>query len=333
MNRRDIDSYFSSVKSDLESKLQRAEALLTSIELKLNEVESSRQQSTNVLASLNENYQSAINLINQTRTDLEQVSTLRTRAFDPDTGIETLLSKITTLSEQADKLASQISAHSQEAGQTIKTILETSKIATESLEEVKRSNESANKILKDLSKTYELAVNTGLAGSFDKRKKEIHDGFLNKWSSNFMRSLILLAVVAGVILFISSKNGFDLDELTIFRIALVSPLVFYVGYAATQYSKERRLLEKYAFKSAVAASLESYTSILSGNFKDPAHEKETVGFLVSAMRTIYADPEEDVRKRTFGLSLETSLAKFKSEVVEEVTDNIKKIIDTDGIEK
>src|SRR5579859_2401036 len=107
MNRRDMDTYYNDAKRQLEEKLGKATELLVSIEQKLNESESNRQQSPNSLATLNESYNSVMALINQTRDDLAKVSELRAVALDPDSGVESLLSKINATSAQAEKLASQ----------------------------------------------------------------------------------------------------------------------------------------------------------------------------------------------------------------------------------
>lgn len=319
MKRRDLDTYYVQVKEQLEGKLVKATSLLESIEQKLSEVESNRQQSAGSLATLTENYNSVIGLVNQTRDDLSKVTELRTIALDPETGLESLIAKIQTTSEKAEQLANKISSYVQDAQTQNSKIDQNEKTSSKKLAAIEKLNEQAQLLLKDLEKTYQLAINTGLAGSFDERKKKIQEEFVNQWGKRFTFSIIALGIIAVIVLGISwLVNGFTLEWLTIFRLALLSPLIFYAGYSAVQYGKERRLLEKYAFKAAVAASIESYTTILSKNFGAKTNEKEILFFVIKSMSTIYSEPHEEIKKRSFGISLGNKLGEMKSEVIEEI---------------
>lgn len=323
MNRRDVDTYLSEVRVELENKLSKATEILNSIENKLTETENNRQQSAATLTTLNENYNSAITLINQTRDDLAKVTELRAVALDPENGLESLLSKITSTHKLADELKQEISTINLESKSQGEKIKKDAGDSSRHLSQMEKSNVQAQKLLKDLDKTYQLAINTGLAGSFDERKKKIQEEFVNRWAKNFNISMSLLSVLAIFVLLSSLFiNGFTLEWLTIFRLALLSPLIFYTGYVAIQYGKERRLLEKYAFKAAVAASIESYTTILTTNFGSKVNEKEILRFVLNSMNLVYSEPHEEIKKRSFAFSLGNKLGSMKSEIVEEVAQKV-----------
>lgn len=315
--RRDVDKYLNDVKADLDNKLLSATSVLASIEEKLAETETNRKLSADNLAALNSSYNQTIELITQTRADLATVTDLRTRALDPTTGVEQIILRIDAIEENANTTSSKIEELRKNAAsytQSAKQYSEDSKI---SYEDTNSKNEKAKTILDDLQKTYQLAVNTGLAGSFDKRAKDLETRYVNKWQRRFFISLILVAVLATLILSISFFNDFSLSSTVFFRLSLVSPLIFYTGYAAVQYSKERRLHEKYAFKAVVATSLESYTNLLTKKFKDDPNGT-IVSFVISTMSSIYLEPHEEVKKRTLGFGLDNKLATFKAELVEDV---------------
>jgi len=324
MKRQDIDKYYNEVKANLDGKLEKASEILSSSEQKLNETEANRQQSSTVLQTLNENYNSVISLINQTRDDLAKVTDLRAVALDPESGIDTILSKINSISEQADKLVVQISSYEKDSSKKQEQVNSNSENSTKLLAEISNKSKRANTLLEDLEKTYQLAINTGLAGSFDTRKKAIQEEFVNQWGKRLTVSFIVLGVISVGILAASwIIQGFTLEWLTIFRIALLLPLFFYTGYATVQYSNERKLLEKYAFKAVVAASIESYTSILKSNFGDKNCEKDLLEFMINSMKMIYCEPHEEIAKRSYGISIGNKMGQLKSEIIEEAVQRIK----------
>ena len=270
MNTKDLGKYYEEQKAKLEAQLSEADKILIDIKSKLDESESNRKQSTEVLASINQNYQQVIKLITDTNTDLATISTLRTTALDPTTGIDTIISKISAVSEQAESTYEKISLINQTASTDSTTIKDNLDYSKKSKEAISSMEKDAKALLLQLQDTYQLAINTGLAGSFDNRRKTVEDDFVNKWSRRFTYSLGGIGLIAVLILaytiFNSRYSGFS--PTLIFRLTLLTPLVFYTGYSAVQYQKERLLLEKYAFKAVVASSIESYTQLLRTEFRD-----------------------------------------------------------------
>jgi hypothetical protein len=328
MKKQELGQYYNQVKQELDMKLESANKLLSEIQAKLNETETNREQSAKSLTSLTENYQQVVTLINQTQTDLTQIAELRTQALDPTTGVAQIVTRLSAIEESADTTASKIEELRKSAVSYEQATQKYNEESRKAWESVNGSNTKAENILKNLQKTYELAVNTGLAGSFDKRKKDVNDEFVEKWSMRFNVSLSFLGIIAAIILAVSwLSNNFTLEILVFFRLALLTPIVFYTGYCALQYGRERRLLEKYAFKAAIASSLESYTTILSNSFgSDGENDQRILGFVLDSMNIIYSEPHEDIKKRSYGFSLGNKLAQAKSEIVEEIGDEVKKII-------
>ena len=327
MNTKDLGKYYEEQKAKLEAQLSEADKILIDIKSKLDESESNRKQSTEVLASINQNYQQVIKLITDTNTDLATISTLRTTALDPTTGIDTIISKISAVSEQAESTYEKISLINQTASTDSTTIKDNLDYSKKSKEAISSMEKDAKALLLQLQDTYQLAINTGLAGSFDNRRKTVEDDFVNKWSRRFTYSLGGIGLIAVLILaytiFNSRYSGFS--PTLIFRLTLLTPLVFYTGYSAVQYQKERLLLEKYAFKAVVASSIESYTQLLRTEFRDAKYADEIIKFVLKSMDTIYQEPHEQVRKRTVGLNVKgIKLAEVKAELKEEILQELKK---------
>lgn len=321
--RKDIDQYFNEVKADLTSKLDKATSYIESIESKLNETETNRQQSAENLAALNKSYNQTVELINETRTDLSEISALRSKAFDTTTGIEPLLARLETISDSADKTAEKIEATRKNASSYAQGVKEYNEESRTAWEEVRETNKEATEILGELQKTYELAVNTGLAGSFDSRAKVLKEHFVDVWQKRFTRSLVALGLLAAAVVVISYFDNFNLTATVFFRLGLLSPLIFYTGYTGIQYAHERSLYEKYAFKAVVATSLESYTNLLVGKFGKDEVDRSIPRFVIATMHDIYMQPQDEIKRRTFGFGVDGKLAKFKTEVIEEIKDTIR----------
>jgi hypothetical protein len=326
MNSREWGQYINQAQQDIQKRLEEAEQLILQIKSKVDESEAGRAQGAAALANLNTSYQQITELISKTNTELAQINGLRARAFDPSTGIEAILTNAETLNERAAKIAIEIndlSSTSKNDNTEIKKTLESVK---KNAGLVEKEKDKANALLEELQNTYELAVNTGLAGSFDKRRKRIEDGFVTQWRRNFFRSLAALGIIAAIILMISLlKDGFTVSDIVFFRLSLLTPLIFYTGYAAVQYGKERTLLEKYAFKAAVASSLGSYSELLIRQFS--ASNKDIAKFVIDSMSAIYMEPHEQVRTRSFHLGFKKiSYAEFKEEMRHEIDDAVNKAV-------
>jgi len=328
MNKRDLGKYYNEIQKNLEDKVVQADNLLASIQATLEESESNRKLGADTLASINQNLQQAVKLITDTNTDLAQVSALRVTALDPVTGIDAILVKITTVSEKAEKTAEKITQLSQDASNNTEDIKNSLVATKKDKEAISKLAIEAQDLLEKLHVTYQMAVNTGLAGSFDERRKQVEVDFVNKWSKRFAYSLTALAIIAAAIIVITFLlKGFGLSSIVFFRLSLLTPLIFYTGYSAVQYTRERALLEKYAFKAAVAASLESYTELLKIQFGEKYDEK-VIGFVLSSMSTIYGEPHEVVKKRIWAVGLKGNrIAEIKAEITDEMQNKVEDLVD------
>ena len=94
-----------------------------------------------------------------------------------------------------------------------------------------------------------------------------------------------------------------------------SPLFLMLGFALTQYQKERNLLEEYAFRESVAVTLTAYLEQM------PEKEDEDKRkMLISTVEQLYTKPVI--------ANKEYDLIKFDTKDLSESTKTLKEIIDT-----
>ena len=123
-----------------------------------------------------------------------------------------------------------------------------------------------------------------LSHSFNKRKENIKRSE-KIWMWVSLGTLLgLIAWVCVVFIWLSANTGIVWADILINGIK-ATPLAFAFGFALTEYSKERNLLEEYAFREAVAVTLTAYLEQLNGDNTD-----EQKKLLVNTVEKLYTKP-------------------------------------------
>lgn len=111
----------------------------------------------------------------------------------------------------------------------------------------------------EITKTLDAANRIGMANSFRERKEELNRSLVT-WGATFIFSTICI-FTTGIIfikpIIIENQGGiinFDL----LFRLALVTPLIWLGWMSAKQYGFISRIREDYAYKFATAMAFEGY---------------------------------------------------------------------------
>jgi hypothetical protein len=132
-----------------------------------------------------------------------------------------------------------------------------------------------------------FAADTVLAHSFDKRAGELKTS-VNRWG---IISAIVTALTVGWIFLLITDFGtnFHLEpkwDSVFLNFLKTSPLFVALGFALTQYSKERSLLEDYAFKAAVALTINPYADKLDGIESNRLKQQ----LIVDSIMNVYSKP-------------------------------------------
>lgn len=158
--------------------------------------------------------------------------------------------------------------------------------------DIAKYKEDSLKLKEDIGKILNLVSDTGLANSFDTRRKRSEKS-IYVWGG-----LIILSVITGIVLinkiFLDKEaadifSGIESDYVKfLLRLTLTSPAVFFIWFSASQFSKERHILEQYEFKTAAALALENYTRLLKDNY--PSKEDKIFELAVSLIQKVYKQP-------------------------------------------
>ena len=226
---------------------------------------------------------------------------IKDKINDPNAGLQALTdlstakkNELEAIRSQSDKLFLEISRLKDDSNSFLKDIKNAKLQAEESTNKIKEYEKESQEFKLKIAEIWEIATGSGLSNSFGKRKKELLIG-TGAWVL-----ILILGVIGYVALLVwiyheTFRNGTPtIDVAAWYRLTLTLPVLFLIGFASIQYSKERNILEKYAFKSATALALEAYTYLLTDKFVK--FEKEIVKFVLNAMTMIYKEPYDKGKK-------------------------------------
>ncbi len=219
--------------------------------------------------------------------------------------IESLLSKSKDSEEQIsniqdtykDQLAS-IKENKRAYEDDYKLKLEQFEIINERIGKLEKDNQRLNEQLieeyefikskeDEINKLVGLAADGSLGYKFNERKKNLERYALIWAISTAVASVASIIWIYLVFTDFSSDLGVPWVNLVVNAIK-TSPAWLLVGFCIAQYKKERDYQEQYAFKSAVAMTITSYSDMLSNNKQEDISIKESL--LLQAVNNIYDKP-------------------------------------------
>lgn len=155
--------------------------------------------------------------------------------------------------------------------------------------------ERSDGLLADARKTLELITDSSLSSAFKQRSND------RKKARRLWTGAVVLAVAlfAGSVVFAITQlaptvQGFEELNIWILRLAVVVPFAYILFFVTRQYSHERDLEEKYAFKSLVSQTLRNNTKLLNDEFSqgepNPNVQAKILDFTIESMKGVYKEP-------------------------------------------
>lgn len=211
------------------------------------------------------------------------------------TSTQTFASSIETYYASWSTTKDKIDEEYKEAQEQNETLARYIKDTQDLKAELKREADRSAELLSDARNTLDIVTNTGLSSEFIKRSKDRRKA--RRWWTFFvalsvlMFALSVLFAVTQVAAIVSGQG-----ELTIWilRLAVVIPFAYILYFVTRQYSHERDLEEKYAFKGLIGQTLMNNTKLLRDEFLTDDAGVETrekiLDFTIEAMKSIYKEP-------------------------------------------
>lgn len=202
---------------------------------------------------------------------------------------EELTAKIEAKQKEFDDLFERLDSNKN----TAEEVLESAKLTSEEIDKLERRIEE---LAEETRRTLGSAVSGSLSASFARRARFIG---VSRWV--WLVILTLAAVGAPFLAVYVFRNvntegivGPSVLAGNIFKLATLSPLIFFISYASIQYSRERDLQERYAFKASIAQSLPAYTKLMKDEFfgddQPNTRKDDLIDFAFESVRKIYKEP-------------------------------------------
>ncbi len=301
------------VKAAVTNFTQNLATHLSGAETAAAEAKKSAELAASELSAVTKNSAAISKLKSDATISYAEFSTSVSEAMNPKNGIKPLVKTIQDSRDKAEELTSEISGIRDDSVK-MRGDIESSRDDSQSMHETMTTVLSQSQDIREkIEKTYKIATDTGLAGSLSQRKGEITKQ-VYAWAFLAVVSFIATIIIISLLLPDLTKQNQSTTIITS-KLFYISPTAIFTLFAITQYRNERRLLEEYAFKAAMANSLESYTELLGREF--PKYRKEVLDFVLPVMTDIYDRNPLVAPKMTFSWSIGSKLAKLESTIKEE----------------
>lgn len=246
--------------------------------VELNELIAHKQQEFVVLQN-NQNQSSYLlnNITNLNKNAENQITTIEQIRNKSNTILADLENKQEKMSNQQLDIEKQIElAKSNLFGFEIDS--------KDKIESIQKGYESVSANVEEVRKMMGYIADGTLSHSFNKRKDNIKRS-KNLWMFICLLTLLgLVAWICAVFIRFSANTGVVWADILINGIKTL-PLAFAFGFALTEYSKERNLMEEYAFREAVAVTLTAYLEQLKGE-----NSEEQRNLLITTVEKLYTKP-------------------------------------------
>ncbi len=265
----------------VDKRAETANATIAQLNEKVNELNTLIAQKQQEFATLQSNQNQSNNLLNNITNFKKNAETFsatieqtKNKCNDILTDLEKKQGKVTQQQNDIDKQIELANTNIQE--------FETN--SKEKIDSIQSGYDSVSANVEEVRKMMGYIADGTLSHSFNKRKENIKRSE-KIWMWVSLGTLLgLIAWVCVVFIWLSANTGIVWADILINGIK-ATPLAFAFGFALTEYSKERNLLEEYAFREAVAVTLTAYLEQLNGD-----NTEEQKKLLVSTVEKLYTKP-------------------------------------------
>lgn len=297
------------------SSIQNILTEVTALKEQINGIKRRAEEKTTII---DQKYQDILAKLEEMQKAYTSFREIKAKIDDPDGGLETALALSNKLMNDIAKARTGAEDSYKQSKTLEENILEMKNLSKKGIIEIENNKKKSEEYKNQIGEILDIATNTSVGDSFNQRKKEIENK-LKYWLIGSVVSTILLTLAIGTLVWLAhDNNGLQIDQWKFwYRFFLTSPLIYAVYFFSTNYTRERELLERYAYKFSLSLSLRSYILLLTDNFKSSEALKGAQNFILNTLAIVYKEPYmEKNRKYAFGINRIINLGFEESEVQE-----------------
>ena len=298
--------------TDEETGLQ---AILESAQELEGNISASKVSADAQLQKITESLNSVRSSIEEMETAYTEFTELNNKITDEETGLQAILDQATKLKSDivavksnAETVYKEIRIFRDNAAEYIKEIENFKGNADNTTQKIQNKYDESAELEKKIQEIFDIGTKGAHANYFVERRNQIMLVFI-AWG--VVSLLCLTATVFLAVHFIAPmadkmKHSLDVNlSALLLRFSILTPTTFAFIYSLNQYSQERRLYEKYAFKAISTYSIETSLNTLLRSTKglsDQSRDKKITDFAICTFNSIYQEPIETKKERwSFGV--------------------------------
>lgn len=232
-------------------------------------------------------------LINQHKTNASEVLTklekLNTDAMASNSSIKQIEADVKAFSDSVNKYITDM----QESKKNINEDIGRFENVTD---EICSKNEE---LTKQIEEQLQKATGASLFHTFQARKEDL-EKTQYWWLGGIIVSTIILIYVSlkitGSLQHLPVGTPIDWFKDVFLKIALSTPVLYLLYFFTDRYTKTRRLVEEYAFKSTISLALKPYFDLIKG--LNGEEEEKDKNFLIAVIGNIFTTPTDKVFRTT-----------------------------------
>ena len=298
--------------TDEETGLQ---AILESAQELKNNINTSKVSADAQLQKITEALNSVRSNIEEMETAYTEFTELNEKITDEETGLQAILnqaaelkSEIVAVKSNAETVYKEIRIFRDNAAGYIKDIENFKDNAANVTQGIQNKYDESVEYKEKIQEIYSIGTKGAHANHFVERRNQLRLMFMT-WmiiSFIFIVATICLAVHFVLPMADDMKTSLDINlSAFLLRFSILTPTTFAFIYSLNQYSQERRLYEKYAFKAISTYSIETSLNTLmrsTEGLSDQSRDKKITDFAICTFNSIYQEPIETKKERwSFGV--------------------------------
>ena len=311
-------------ESSLKTLEQRAELTMTHIDaredkvkLLIDELESKKSEIEKLINTKRQELETLKNNQSESNNILKDIQGASKSATSELSTIETHNKKVQTILDELEtaqrKVEEQIKTSNTHITDSKNALDDFNSDAASKIAQIKSDYESVSNNAEEVRKMMGYIADGTLSHSFNKRKEDLEKR-VDNWG-NICTWVAVFAIIWVCVVFfkLNADTGNVWGDILINGIKS-SPLFFLLGFAISQYQKERNLMEEYAFRESVAVTLTAYLEQM------PEKEDEDKRkLLISTVEQLYTKPV--IANKEYGL------LKFDSKDLSDTSKTLKELVE------
>ena len=280
-----------------------------------NNINTSKVNADAQLQKITEALNSVQSNIEEMETAYTEFTELNEKITDEETGLQAILDQATKLKSDivavksnAETVYKEIRIFRDNAAEYIKEIENFKGNADNTTQKIQNKYDESAELEKKIQEIFDIGTKGAHANYFVERRNQLRWMFI-AWmiiSLIFLIATVILAICVIAPMADKMKHSLDVNlSALLLRFSILTPTTFAFIYSLNQYSQERRLYEKYAFKAISTYSIETSLNTLMRSTKglsDQSRDKKITDFAICTFNSIYQEPIETKKERwSFGV--------------------------------